>query len=115
VDLSDELWTDVLRVRPGVTDPMTLRLRNEEELLASAGLDHETFYRAYLVPYKLRGYRDYLAVRTWKTDIALLVRTVVSVILPHTAPAPTLDEVVSGIDLRYATYPATSASENPSQ
>jgi lipopolysaccharide/colanic/teichoic acid biosynthesis glycosyltransferase len=100
VELENELWNDILRVRPGVTDPMTLRLRNEEELLATAGLDHEAFYRAYLVPFKLCGYREYLAVRTWKTDIAVLLRTVVSVILPHTAPAPTLEEVVSGIDLR---------------
>ena len=35
VDLSDSTWRRVLEVRPGITDPVSLRLRFEEELLAS--------------------------------------------------------------------------------
>ena len=34
VDLNNSKWQRVLKVRPGITDPLTLRLRNEEELLA---------------------------------------------------------------------------------
>src|SRR4051812_25918202 len=64
VDAADPLWQSVLAARPGLTDPVTLRLRDEEALLASAD-DAERFYRERLLPWKLRGYRDYLARRTW--------------------------------------------------
>jgi lipopolysaccharide/colanic/teichoic acid biosynthesis glycosyltransferase len=89
------LWTEVLRVRPGITDPMTLRLRNEEELLAAAGVDYESFYRNQLLPYKLRGYRDYIAGRTWKRDVAVLWLTLLAILFPDRVPAPTPGEIAS--------------------
>src|SRR5215471_4668235 len=33
IDLEDPVWRLVLEARPGIADPMTLRLRNEEALL----------------------------------------------------------------------------------
>src|SRR5262249_15729088 len=33
IDLEDPMWRLVLEARPGIADPMTLRLRNEEALL----------------------------------------------------------------------------------
>ncbi|HEY6147197.1 MAG TPA: sugar transferase, partial [Thermoanaerobaculia bacterium] len=50
VDLGNPLWREALKVRPGLTDPVTLRLRNEEELLASVGGNREAFYREVLQP-----------------------------------------------------------------
>jgi len=91
VDLAEPLWIDVLRARPGITDPVTLRLRSEERLLASVGVDRESFYRHRLLPYKLRGYCDYLAVRTWKTDVRVLWLSVVAVVLPGRVPAPSVE------------------------
>src|SRR5262245_12565695 len=44
VDTQDPLWTRVLKARPGITDPVTLRLRNEEELLASAPEEPAAYY-----------------------------------------------------------------------
>ena len=35
VDLKDPVWQEILRVRPGITDPASLCYLNEEELLAS--------------------------------------------------------------------------------
>ncbi len=89
------LWTAVLRVRPGITDPMTLRLRNEEELLAAAGAEYEAFYRNQLLPYKLHGYRDYIAGRTWKRDVAVLWLTLLAVLFPGRVPAPSPGEIAS--------------------
>jgi len=94
VDLTDARWREVLQARPGITDPVTLKLRNEEELLASAA-DHESFYRQYLLPYKLQGYCGYLRQRTWMTDVAVLSRTVAAVVRPSLVPAPLLSEIVS--------------------
>jgi lipopolysaccharide/colanic/teichoic acid biosynthesis glycosyltransferase len=79
VDAADPLWQSVLSARPGLTDPVTLRLRDEEALLAGAD-DVESFYRERLLPWKLRGYRDYLARRTWVTDLAVLGATVLTVL-----------------------------------
>lgn len=112
VELTDRRWQEVLRVRPGVTDPTTLRLRNEEQLLASAGAEPETFYRRYLIPYKLRGYQEYLAARNWWSDIGVLARTVVAVIFPQIVPHPSLQDVVSGGEPRRAS-PNPQASPRP--
>jgi lipopolysaccharide/colanic/teichoic acid biosynthesis glycosyltransferase len=95
VQLADSLWQEVLSVRPGITDPTTLHLRNEEGLLAAAGADYETFYRQTLLPYKLHGYREYLGTRTWKSDVSVLWLTLLCVILPSRKPAPSPGEVPS--------------------
>lgn len=81
VNPSDPLWSQVLSVRPGLTDPVTLRLRDEEELLKRAGgEDVEGYYREQLLPWKLRGYREYLDRRSWTTDLAVLGATALAVL-----------------------------------
>lgn len=97
VDLSNPLWIKVLSVRPGITDPMTLQLRNEEELLAAAGLDYETFYTRHLLPYKLDGYRDYIVARTWRRDLTVLWLTVLAVAVPSRIPPIAPEQIVSSI------------------
>jgi lipopolysaccharide/colanic/teichoic acid biosynthesis glycosyltransferase len=89
------LWQQVLSARPGLTDPVTLRLRDEEALLAAAG-DAERFYRERLLPWKLRGYRDYLARRSWVSDLGVLGATVLAVLRLRRPAAPTLAEIEGG-------------------
>ncbi|MBT6491646.1 MAG: sugar transferase, partial [Deltaproteobacteria bacterium] len=50
VDLNKELWNTVLLARPGITDPVTINLRNEEELLAAVDGAREDFYKSTLQP-----------------------------------------------------------------
>lgn len=95
VDLKNRQWRQVLHVRPGITDPMTLQLRNEEELLAQVKEDRESFYLATLQPYKLNGYLEYLKQRTWQSDVKVLLSTVVAVFLPGCRPAPTVEDIRS--------------------
>ena len=82
IDLDDSLWQQALSVRPGLTDPVTLRLRDEESLLAElremAGDDAESIYRRHLQPWKLRGYVEYLERRTAWSDVRCLLATVAS-------------------------------------
>jgi lipopolysaccharide/colanic/teichoic acid biosynthesis glycosyltransferase len=96
VDSGDPRRAIVLAVRPGITDPVTLALRNEEELLASVDGDRETFYCEVLRPYKLAGYAEYLRKRTWRSDVAVLVATLVAGVFPGRAPAPTIAELRAG-------------------
>lgn len=98
VDASDPLWQSVLSARPGLTDPVTLRLRDEETLLALAGDtgDIESYYRERLLPWKLRGYRDYLARRTWASDLAVLGATALTVLRLRRSPQPDRTEIEEG-------------------
>lgn len=95
VDVEDPRWTPVLAVRPGLTDAVTLRLRDEESLLAAAEGDPEIFYRRYLLAWKLAGYAAYERQRTAHGDIGILLRTVLALIMPAGEPPPTVEEIVS--------------------
>lgn len=95
VDLKNPIWQSVLKARPGITDPVTLRLRNEEELLAGCTDDPELFYLSMLQPYKLHGYVTYLRQRSWQTDVRVILGTLLTVIFPAQALAPGMDEIVS--------------------
>jgi lipopolysaccharide/colanic/teichoic acid biosynthesis glycosyltransferase len=83
VDLADPAWQEVLRARPGLTDPMTLSLRSEELLMARVEGDRDRYYRDVLQPAKLEGYRSYLRRRSWRTDLLVLLQTGLAVLTPE--------------------------------
>lgn len=93
VNLADARWQAILQARPGITDPMTMRLRNEETLLAEVEGDRELFYIQVLQPFKLRGYLEYLQTRSWWRDLKILFMTLVAIILPGKAVPPTPTEI----------------------
>lgn len=93
VDLNDPLWQQTLTVRPGLTDPVVIRLRNEEELMGRVDDDRENYYLTTLQKYKLRGHIAYLESRSWLSDVSVLFKTVRTVLVPSTAPLPDADEV----------------------
>jgi len=80
VNLNDPLWRAILSVRPGLTDPTTVSLRNEEDLLARAEPDPHTYYVTELQPAKLEGYIEYLRTRNLRSDIKVLGRTVTAIV-----------------------------------
>ena len=87
-----ELWPEeerreILSVRPGLTDPMTVLLRDEERLLANA-IDPQREYVENLVPKKVRGYVSYVRHRSFWGDAMILMSTLRTII----APAATADE-----------------------
>jgi lipopolysaccharide/colanic/teichoic acid biosynthesis glycosyltransferase len=93
VDAADPLWVAVLSVRPGITDPVTLTLRNEETLLADVEGDREVFYREVLGVYKRLRYLEHLRVRNAWGDVSVLLATLAAVIIPRRVPAPTVAEI----------------------
>ena len=79
-----DLWTEqqrqvILSVRPGITDPMTVRLRREEELLGTAA-DPERYYRQVLLPQKAHAYADYVQQRSLVGDLRLVLVTLKSIV-----------------------------------
>jgi lipopolysaccharide/colanic/teichoic acid biosynthesis glycosyltransferase len=95
VDQKSAAWRLVLEARPGLTDPVTLRLRNEESLLAEVCGDRERFYTEALQPFKLAGYAQYLRGRSWRVDVKVLCATAIAVVFPRKAQPPTLEEVLA--------------------
>ncbi len=64
----------VLSVRPGITDPASLRFRNESEQLAAAA-DPEREYIEVILPAKLACAADYAQHASFVTDVGVLLRT----------------------------------------
>lgn len=100
VDLDDPAWQLVLRARPGLTDPVTLRLRNEEALLAEVEGDREQFYLNTLQPFKLKGYAEYLCARSWRADVKILWQTCRVIVRPGRALPPTTAEIAASLARR---------------
>ena len=69
-----ELRAQVLGVRPGITDPASLKYADEASLLAAAA-DPEREYREVLLPAKLRESADYIRRATLASDLLVLGRT----------------------------------------
>jgi lipopolysaccharide/colanic/teichoic acid biosynthesis glycosyltransferase len=93
VDLDDPLWRETLEVRPGLTHPVTLALRNEEDLLLECEGNPVDFYKQTLLPYKLRGYIDYARAQTWHGDLLVLAKTVLVVLVPQMAESPSPEDL----------------------
>ena len=69
-----ELRAQVLSVRPGITDPASLRHLDEATLLARAA-DPEREYVEVILPAKLREAAAYAAQATLRTDLRVIGRT----------------------------------------
>lgn len=70
----EPLRSQVLAVRPGITDPASLAFRDEARLLAAAA-DPEREYLEHILPAKLRLSAEYARQATLWTDLRLVART----------------------------------------
>lgn len=73
-----DYWTPeqmrVLEVRPGITDPASIKFRNENELMAQAG-DPEQYYINVIMQEKLRLYLEYVDNQSFLYDLWLIFAT----------------------------------------
>ena len=71
-------WTKeqlhVLDVRPGITDPASIKFRNENELLDKAD-DPEKYYIEVIMQEKLRLYLEYVENHSFWYDMKLIFQT----------------------------------------
>ena len=76
-------WTKeqlhVLDVRPGITDPASIKFRNENELLEKAE-DPEKYYIEVIMQEKLRLYLEYVENHSFWYDIKLIFQTFAAII-----------------------------------
>lgn len=73
-----DYWTPaqmhVLDVRPGITDPASIKFRNENELMEQAE-DPEKYYVEVIMQEKLRLYLEYVQNNSFIGDIGLIFKT----------------------------------------
>ena len=73
-----DYWTKeqlrVLDVRPGITDPASIKFRNENELLEKAE-DPEKYYIEVIMQEKLRLYLEYVEKHSFWYDLKLIFQT----------------------------------------
>ena len=73
-----DYWTPeqmhVLDVRPGITDPASIKFRNENELMEKAE-DPEKYYIEVIMQEKIRLYLEYVDKQSFFYDIALIFKT----------------------------------------
>jgi lipopolysaccharide/colanic/teichoic acid biosynthesis glycosyltransferase len=61
-------------VRPGITDPASIKFRNENELMEQAE-DPEDYYINVIMQEKLKMYLEYVKNHSFLGDIGLIFKT----------------------------------------
>ena len=73
-----DYWTEdqmhVLDVRPGITDPASIKFRNENELMEKAE-DPEKYYIGVIMQEKIKLYLEYVKNHSFINDIGLIFKT----------------------------------------
>ena len=73
-----DYWTPeqmhVLDVRPGITDPASIKFRNENELMEAAS-DPEKYYIEVIMQEKIKLYLEYVQNHSFLGDIGLIFKT----------------------------------------
>ena len=73
-----DYWTPeqmhVLDVRPGITDPASIKFRNENELMEKAD-DPEKYYIEVIMQEKIKLYLEYVEKQSFWYDFGLILKT----------------------------------------
>ena len=75
VEMFRDDYEEILRVRPGITDPASLKYQDEAEILGRAG-NAEDEYVQHILPEKVKLAKDYVNRSSVMYDLALILRTV---------------------------------------
>lgn len=75
VELFRTDYAEILRVRPGITDPASLKYRQEADELANA-IDPEADYIGRILPDKIAISKRYIQSSSFIADVGILARTV---------------------------------------
>lgn len=74
-------YADLLTVRPGITDPASLKYRSESEILGGVS-DPIRYYREVILPDKIAISRGYISHSSIRSDLFVILDTIASAIVP---------------------------------
>jgi lipopolysaccharide/colanic/teichoic acid biosynthesis glycosyltransferase len=72
-------YTEILKIKPGLSDYAALEYSNEAALLKSS-FNAEEFYKSIILPEKIKLYKRYINEISFLTDIKIILRTVKSIV-----------------------------------
>jgi lipopolysaccharide/colanic/teichoic acid biosynthesis glycosyltransferase len=78
---------DILSVRPGITDPASVRFRNESEILRGSS-DPDKDYFEKIHPEKMRLSLKYVREQSFLLDCKILLQTMLVVVVPGQSITP---------------------------
>ncbi len=79
VELFHKEYELILTVRPGITDPASIKYRDESELLNGAS-DPETVYLEEVLPDKIAMTQSYVASHSMLSDFRIIVQTIARIV-----------------------------------
>jgi lipopolysaccharide/colanic/teichoic acid biosynthesis glycosyltransferase len=79
VELFADDYRDILSVRPGITDPASVKYRDENEILATAA-DPEAAYVEKILPEKIALAREYIERSSFLYDLGIIFQTLVRIV-----------------------------------
>ena len=74
-----EDWSEILKVRPGITDPASIIYRKEAEILSGQN-DPEKYYKDVILPDKISMYKQYVKNKSLILDIKVICLTIKKII-----------------------------------
>jgi len=77
-DFSEE-YTEILKIKPGLSDYAALEYSNEAALIESA-FNAEEFYKSQILPEKIKLYKRYIKEISFLTDIKIILMTFKSIL-----------------------------------
>ena len=75
VEMFRDDYAEILRVRPGITDPASIKFRNEAEILGRAA-DPEKEYIERILPEKIRLAKEYVRQSRSGYDFVIILKTI---------------------------------------
>lgn len=75
VDLFESEYRTILKVRPGITDPASIRYSNEEIILSQSP-DYERLYIKKILPEKINLSIEYIKNHNMIIDIMIILKTI---------------------------------------
>lgn len=79
VKMFSEEYSDILKVKPGITDYATIEFRDEESVLRKYHNPEEGYIKEIL-PTKIELYKKYLREKSFFTDIKLILLTLMKIV-----------------------------------
>ena len=80
VELYKKDYSEILKVRPGITDVSSILYRDEEGVLGDQA-DPESYYMTVVLPQKIRLSQEYLKQHSFSHDVKLILKTLFRVFL----------------------------------
>jgi lipopolysaccharide/colanic/teichoic acid biosynthesis glycosyltransferase len=80
VSYYEEKWKKILKIKPGITDPASIKYCNEEEILEKKE-NPKKYYIENILSDKINIYQKYVDERSTFNDIKIIIKTIATLVI----------------------------------